>query len=399
MSKLRLHKTAAGSSPSAGAIDIFYDSVDSELKYSTEDGLEIPLTPLGWGDWNLLMNGGFEYAQLQVPSVLTTYSSLTGRAMCADNWKLTNENASVQYQQIDTDNAPEAGINSRFYGKFKKITNAGKICLSQVISASDSAALRGESLRMQFAARFSVASALTLRCGVFQLTSAGTLDVIPATFISAFGANGTDPTFGANLSAVTPASIFNGSIVNGAASFVLTNAWQDFAFECDMPSTFKNILIIFWTNSQMAVNDELNLTQAQATKNESIKDWNPSPAAYEQARIGSVLNKTFPLLTAPAQNAGLAGAIKWMAGKIGVVAIGSVGHYRFPYIMRAVPTITGYSPSSADAQVFDVTAASVCSATAYSNTSESAIDIGCTGAIGTIVGDVLAHHIVADASI
>lgn len=399
MSKLRLHKTAIGSAPSAGAIDIFFDSADDELKYIDENGNEIPLTPLGWGDWNLLMNGGFEFAQMQVPSTLTTYSSLTGRVMCADNWKLTNENASVQYQQIDTDNAPEAGINARYYGKLKKITGAGKVCLSQVISASDSAGMRNEALRLQFSAKFSVGSALTLRAAVLQLTSAGTLDVIPATFISAFGANGTDPTFGANLTALNPASARNGTISNNAVSCVLTNAWQDFALECDMPANFKNIVIAIWSNSQMAVNDELNITQVQATKEESIKDWNPAPLAYEQARIGTVINKTFPQLIAPAQNAGVAGALKWMAGKAGAVALGAVGHYRFPYLMRAVPTITGYSPSAADAHVYDVGAAAACTATAYSNITESAVDIACTGAAGTAVGDVLAHHLVADATI
>lgn len=399
MSKLRLHKTTIGSAPSAGAIDIFFDSTDNELKYIDENGGEIPLTPLGWGDWNLLMNGGFEFAQMQVPSVLTTYSSLTGRAMCADNWKVTNENASVQYQQIDTDNAPEAGINARYYGKFKKITGAGKICVSQVISASDSAGMRGEALRFQFAAKFSVGSALTLRAAVIQLNSAGTLDTIPATFISAFGANGTDPTFGTNLAAINPASVSNGTISNSAASFVLTNAWQDFSLECDMPSNFKNIVIALWTNAQMAINDELNITQLQATKEESIKDWNPAPLAYEQARIGTVLNKTFPQLTAPAQNAGLPGALKWMSGRIGAVALGAVGHYRFPYLMRAAPVITGYSPSSADAQVYDVSAVAACTATTYSNITESAVDIACTGVAGTIVGSLLAHHLVADASL
>jgi len=399
MSKLRLHKTAIGSAPSAGAIDIFFDSADNELKYIDENANEVPLTPLGWGDWNLLMNGGFEFAQMQVPGTLTTYSSLTNRVMCADNWKLTNENASVQYQQIDTDNSPEAGINSRYYGKLKKITNAGKICLSQVVSASDSAGMRNEALRLQFAARLSVGAALTLRAAVIQLTSAGTIDTIPAAFISAFGVSGTDPTFGTNLAAINPSSIMNGVISNNAGSFVLTNAWQDFSFECDMPSNFKNIVIAFWTNSQMAINDELCLTQVQATKEESIKDWNPAPLAYEQARIGTVLNKTFPQLVAPAQNAGFAGALKWMAGKAGAVAQGATGHYRFPYLMRAVPTITGYSPGAADAHVYDIGAVAACTATVYSNASESAVDIACTGAAGTAVGNVLSHHIVADASI
>jgi len=399
MSKLRLHKTAIGSAPSAGAVDIFFDSADNELKYIDENANEIPLTPLGWGDWNLLMNGGFEFAQMQVPSTLTTYSSTTGRVMCADNWKLTNENASVQYQQIDTDAAPEAGINARYYGKLKKITAAGKVCLSQVVSASDSAGMRNEALRVQFAARLSVGAALTLRAAVIQLTSAGTIDTIPATFISAFGGAGTDPTFGTNLSAVIPASASNCSISGSAVSCVLTNAWQDFAFECDMGPNFKNILIVFWTNSQMSINDELCLTQVQATKEESIKDWNPAPLAYEQARIGTVFSKTFGQLVAPAQNAGLSGAIKWMSGKAGAVALGAIGHYRFPYVMRAVPTITGYSPSAADAQVYDVSAVAACTATVYSNATESSVDIACTGAAGTAVGDVLAHHLIADATI
>jgi hypothetical protein len=82
--------------------------------------------------------------------------------------------------------------------------------------------------------------------------------------------------------------------------------------------------------------------------------------------------KTFPLATAPASNAGQAGA--YLAGRAyGAQAIAYVFYWQFPVAMRAAPTITTYSPSAAGSAWFDEDGAA--KTAAVGNTSNNATSI------------------------
>lgn len=397
MSRLILNAVVPPSPPASGKIELYYDSEDNEVKYMNEFGEEIELTPIGLTDQNLIINGGFDFAQNQTPGTLTTYSNLTGRTMVCDNWKLTNENASAQYQRIDADGNPETGLLARFYGKLKKITSAGKICISQVIGASDMAGTRGDVARIQV--KLKASTGMTVRLGLLQLNSSGTLDTMPATFISAFNGNGTDPGFGTNLALLTPVTADTGTINGNAVDCVLTTGWQRFSALFNVPSNCKNLILIVYSNSQMAANDEINLAEAYLSQGASIKDWAPSPLTIEQIRAQAVYCKTFAFDSGPVQNFGLTGAIKYMSGRIAAVAEGAIGSWRFPTTMRTTPTLTAFNPSAANAQVRDVTSSGDCSSTSFLDTNDSGTTISCTGNVLTIVGNVLALHIVADATI
>lgn len=396
MSILRMESIPEPDAPSSGS-RVFFDSADEELKYKTAEGEVVELTPLGLTDLNLVINGGFDFAQLQTPGTLTTYSNTSGRTHTADGFKVTNENASVQYQRVDADAAPESGLLARFYGKFKKITSAGKLVVSQTLNGSDIAGVRGEASRFQVKLR--AAANATWRVGVLQLTSAGTVDTIPSTFVSAFGGAGTDPTFGTNLSLLTPLEADGGTVNGSAIDCAVTTAWQEFTFSCLIPANCKNLVLVIWSNAQMAANDEINTTEWYFAQGQSVKDWAPLPLTLEQVRVQGILSKTFAIDSGPAQNFGLVGALTWMAGKVAALAQGATGCWRFPTTMRTTPTLTAYNPSAANAQVRDVTGAVDCTAQAFANTNDSGTTISCTGNAATTVGDVLALHIVADASI
>lgn len=397
MSKLILHSINEPDAPASDALIIFRDISDGELKYKTATGDVIELTPIGNTQQNVLINGGFDFAQSQVPGTLTTYSNLTGRTMTADNWKVTNENASVQYQRVDSDGAPETNLLSRFYGKLKNITAAGKVFVSQVVAASDTAGMRGDSARFQIKLRASVG--MSVRLGLMQLNSSGTIDTIPATFISAFNGNGSDPTLGTNLALLTPETATGGTINGNAVDCVLTTSWAIFTLLAEVPMNTKNLIVGIWSNSQMAIGDELNIAEANLSQGDSIKDWAPNAASVEMVRCQWVICKTFAFDGGPAQNFGLTGTINWMAGRIAAAAEGPIGSWRFPTTMRTTPTLTAFNPSAANAQVRDVTAASDCSSTTFLNTNDSGTTISCTGNLSTVVGNALAVHILADASI
>jgi hypothetical protein len=254
---------------------------------------------------NALINGGYDIAQRQVLTTLTTYSNTSGRTFGADRWGMTNQNASVQFAAVDTNAAPETGLQARYFGRFKKITNAGKIVVSQVIEGTRSEAMRGRSVRLQCKMRFSVAASMTVRLGLLELNSSGTVDTMPATFISAFGANSTDPTFGTNLALIAPTSAVGGTVVGNAVTCVLTSSWVVYSGIFPAPSTMKNLVAVVFTDAQPAANDELNIAEMGLYNGSDIQEWDPRLPGAEIALCQRYYAKTFPGLTAPAQNAGV----------------------------------------------------------------------------------------------
>lgn len=404
MSQYLLNAVTEPNTPAAGKIALWSDSTDSNKpKAKLADGSVYGLSSNA--DANLLINGGFAFAQRQAPGTLTTYSNTTGRAYGADRWGMTNENVSIQYQRVDTSTTPETGLAARFYGKFKKITNAGKMVISQVIEGSDVMALRGGQVRLQFKGKFSVAAAMTIRAGILQLQNAGTIDTMPATFVSAFGAVGTDPTWGTNLAAINPDSTVtpeNSTISGGGITSILGSNWTRYSAVFSIPSNCKNLVIVIWTNGQPAANDELNISEVGLYQGEEIVAWTRRPQQAELALCQRFYCKTFNVDTAPAQNTGAATGEYRTPSPVGAsTAIGDAMEWEFPVQMRAAPaTLTAFSPASASAQMRNQTLNTDCTATAVSANGEKRCKIIATTPASTVAGtNILGLHITADAEL
>lgn len=107
--------------------------------------------------------------------------------------------------------------------------------------------------------------------------------------------------------------------------------------------------------------------------------------------------KTFSLGTAPAQNAGITGAITVK----NPIALGDPSEWwQFPARMRANPAITTYNPSAANANWRDITAAAdaTVSVDPSSTIGQTGVLIATSGTV-TALGDILAIHALADASL
>jgi hypothetical protein len=353
---------------------------------------------------NLVRNSGFWFAQRQTPGTLTTYSNTSGRSICADGWGITNENASAQFRRVDT-LTPETGLADRFYGEFTKITSTGKLVVTQVIENADIALVRGRTVRVSCKMKQVVGSAPIIRLGLLQLTAAGTVDSIPATFVSAFGANGTDPTLGTNVSRITPKSgvtAETGTVNGNAVDCTLSSSWQKFSAVFDVPTDAKNLIICLWGNAQFAATNGFAVADVMLTDGYEIRDFEPLPYAVEMRRVQRFYQKTFSIDTAPAQNLGTAtGQITGILGKAGAIALAAILSWRYPVRMRAAATtLTLYSPGSASAQVRQIsgTAADL-TASATANSTESGVDVTATGAATGAVGDQVGVHISADAEL
>lgn len=396
MSQLMLNEGVAPSTPATGKGSWYVDT-SGIPHFLNDDGIDMTLSPNRKFNW--VRNSGMWFAQRQAPGTLTTYSSLTGRLISADGWGITNENASAQYQRTDTISAPETGLQGRYYGTFAKITGSGKLAVSQVIEGVDSTVLRGSTVRVQLWIKAS--TAMTIRVGLVELAAAGTTDTIPATFISAFNANGTDPTLGTNLARLTPKTGVipeNGTVVGSGIDVSATVAWQRVGVCFDAPSDLKNLIVMVWTNEQIAANS-FSISQVSLTDGYAIQDWAPLNVGAELARVQRFYAKSFNVDTLPAQNVGLVGSQRGHVNVAGATA-GQVLGVRWPVALRAAPTtIVFFNPSAANAFVRNTTGGTDATATASANTGENAMDVTFTGIAAWAVGGALAVHYTADAEL
>lgn len=410
MGFLNMLKELTPSIPAAGFQDIFYDSADqARAKQIHDDGHIDILSPNA--RYNYLLNGGFDFIQRWSPALSTNNGAgvyaqtTTGRKQSFDQWGVTTQTASNQEGRIDTATAPATGITSRFYAQFKQITGAGKLIISQVIETKDVMPMRGRSVRLQGKLRFGTnASATNYRVGILQLTSAGAVDTIPAGFISAFGGVGTDPTWGANLSLLTP-TLPEGSgtvptVVNSALTVVPTNAFQRYSGVFSIPTNCLNLIVVVWTDSQLSINDDIHMAEFQLLVGQEVNDFFPLSYVDELIRVKRHCRKTFPIDTAPVQNGGLLGATRGMVAIAGAVATSSTMSIPFDVEMRVAPTtVTFYNPSAGNAFVRNIPAATDATVTATANLSSTSIDINATGLAGWTVGQELKVHALIDSAL
>lgn len=330
---------------------------------------------------NQLINGGFDFAQRQDPATLTTYSANT---YSADRWKVYAENASYQYQRQD--GLAETGLTSQYFGAFKKITNAGKMLIYQIIEGRNSAALRGKAVTFQ--CQMKVSSAKTIRMGVFELATAGTIDTVPSPLVTAAGANSTDPTMGTNV-----------AIITGAENKSVTTAMQTFSVTVTVPATSKNLIVAVWTDSQFAANDILYIAEAGLYAGSFTQGWTPRAVAQEILLCQRHYWKTFGLDTGPAQNVGDNTGEHHFPAPVAGASAERGPRIHFPVRMFGTPTITTFNPAAANAQVRDNTASADCSSTATGNISTGGVNVSCTGNASTAVGNALRVHITAEAEL
>jgi hypothetical protein len=399
-------KGADPATPSTSDVTTFPDITTGMMKSITDAGVKSILSPNARNNW--LRNSGFWFAQSQAPGTATNSGSTTGRGITgatgsgADGWGITNENANTTFRRVDTQNAPESGLQSRFYGEFLKVTATGKIVVSQCLEGSDLNAIRGRTVRWQVRMRSTVG--MTVRLGVVQLNSTGTIDTLPATYISAFGGASTDPTLGTALAYIAPKSGVTGDncTANGNAfDCTLTTAWQRFGGCFDVPTNAKNLLVSVWSNAQIAAADGFRLAEAILVDGYEIQDFSPFGLEVEFDRTRRFIQRSFwPESITPAQNAGVGtGEGRGVAGKAGAVANAGFIPVVFGTPMRTIPAVTVYNPAAANALARNITGAADMGATSINNIRENGFYTNSTGVAATAVGDLIAIHWLANAEV
>lgn len=394
---IRFNEGAASGTPAAGKSDLFHDSADGHLKRVRDTGSTDTVSEDGRRLRSVITNPEFAYAQRQVNTTATTYSSTSTRTWSADRWSHVNENASMQFQTVDTVAAPEAGLQARFYGRFVKTTSQGKLEIFQFIEAREAAPLKSRVVRVSIKAK-NIVGSHTLRLGLLDVNAGATADATGSGIISAHGAAGVDPTFsGTNTQYLTPLTCEStGTISGNGVSCVLSSSWQRFSATFLVPSTCQNLSLFVWTDDRPAANDVFALSEMMLTPGEEIIEYFPPDPVEDFDRCLRYYQKTFALNVAPAQSAGVGSEFIFQAGKATAVTQ-YAPTYRFQRPMRIAPTATTFNPSAGNAQVRDVTAGADTTATTVQQTTDRALTLNFTGAAGTAVGNQMAVNLTLDA--
>lgn len=186
-------------------------------------------------------------------------------------------------------------------------------------------------------------AALTnIKIGIIKWS--GTADAMAASPISAWGASGTNPTLAAGW-----------TYANVPASLTVTTAWADYTIQnVAMGTSINNVGILIWqdgtvstqTSDIMRVGGYVSMTAAATSLSVSTKNYTDELLACQR-----YYNKTFPLGTAAAQNAGRSGDLEISSQASQVASI----DWLFPTRMRVSPTMTYFSPGNASASWWDWT--------------------------------------------
>lgn len=358
--------------------------------------------PYATNGLNMIINGNFARAQRQAVGTLTTYSDTAARVYGPDRWAITNQNTSVQFVRGTQTVTPEAGLASQFYGKFTKITTTGKLVVSQAMPNNICGALRGRTVRLSL--KLKGTAAMTVRVALMQLAAAGTSDVIPGyashapsgTFISAFGADTTDPTFGTNLAKIAPVATDNATSANTGLSCAVTTAWQRFGGTFTLPTDYLNLVLVIFSDSQLTATNGFNVSEVQLSDDTLIRQWVDPSLANLNADIFSFYQKSFPLGVAPAQSAGRAGCIVGAVSVAGAVAGQVIGTRLIAPSGSATPLVTLFNPSAANAFVRNIVAGTDSTAAAVANQSDNAMEITFTGIAAWTVGQTVGVHFTLD---
>ena len=123
---------------------------------------------------------------------------------------------------------------------------------------------------------------------VVELQNNGSMDSLPASLVTAWGANGTDPTLGANL-----------AIITAAQSKSVTTTWQNFSVSVTVPSNSKNLVCALWSDSQFAATDWLAVTEAGLYDGSTVRPWLPRPVAQELALCQRFFEKSYDIDIVP----------------------------------------------------------------------------------------------------
>ncbi len=330
-----------------------YSAPDTTLLVSMDDGV-VPtsptvvyvghaalhgaaFTPLAYAAENGLVNGCFQVWQRGTASTTCTASA---RTFLADRWYVNPSGADVTQERSTT--VPTGS----YAGYSLKLTGAASV--TTVLIGQRIEALEIPRLKRR----------LTFSAYVYNVTGAA---FVPVLLIGTPGAAD-------DFTTVTNRATTGSGGVPALGSCADT-AWTRVSVSIDV-SGFTNIangmqVELQVPSGSLVSGDVVHVTEMRLEPGPLRTPCIPLPFGEELRRCQRYYTKTFAYGTAPAQNAGTAGAFGALSA-----GTGPFGTWFFPVRMRTTPTVTTYAPSAASANWSDGTGCTT------SNASDASIVLG-----------------------
>ena len=140
------------------------------------------------------------------------------------------------------------------------------------------------------------------------------------------------------------------------------------------------------------------ITGVQLEVGSTATPFERRPFGTELALCKRYYDKTFAIGTAPAQNAGRAGALETYAVRA-AADTGLSSYFRFSVPMRATPTVITYNPSAASNQARNLDTNSNCTSTQTDNMNEIGGKFNYALPVSTVSTNLISVHFSADAEL
>lgn len=267
------------------------NAIISGLKYPNADGsADQVLKTDGGGNlrWstrpsigsNLLINGGFDFFQRQVPATLTSRLDDT---YGADRWVILTQTAQVRTARVT------GASYSTNAGQIKQHQAAAqRMGVLQIVEAGSSVQMRDTNLK--FTARIKCSSNQTIRAAILEWE--GTADSAISDVVNDWTSGTyTKNNFYINDANFTPLGI--GLVLPDAS------VWTDITVTATGTTSANNLIVFIWTEGTAAQNVTLDITEAQLCAADEIGAWRPRSSEQELALCQRYYEKSYAVDTVP----------------------------------------------------------------------------------------------------
>jgi hypothetical protein len=219
--------------------------------------------------YNVVINGAFEFFQRNNNSTSTNYST-SDDTYCFDRWIGLTQTAAVNCKRWNA----VTGTSARpgpFYGlMIQPSTTAQRMGLLQIIEGCNTYHLRGQSVTLQ-AKVLSSPNATNIRYAILEWT--GVADTVVSDVVRDW-----------TSASYTPNNFFlsSGIIVSGTGVVTVpASGTQEITLTTTVSAACSNLMIFFWTESPVAQNASVGLTNVDCHAGSYTRVFSPRPIAEE----------------------------------------------------------------------------------------------------------------------
>tara|TARA_Y100000296_G_C5162488_1_gene252659 strand:- start:223 stop:1404 length:1182 start_codon:yes stop_codon:yes gene_type:complete len=268
--------SGSGTVTGTGALTSIAPGADGQVLTSTGAGsppaFESVSAPLS--NRNRLINGDFQISQLYGTDTITSLDDDTGanndNSYILDRWKLVSEGNDI----VDINQSNTAPTNQLYSMRLDVETVNKKFGIAQTIEQQNCIDLIGNAVTFSFKAKVSATTKLdNVKAGIIAWSS--TADAVTDDIVSAWGAEGTNPTLASNL-----------TFENTPANLSVTTSWATYSVSANIDtSSTTNIIVFIWSDvSDTTAGDFLYITDCQLEVGSSATTFERRDYASELAR-------------------------------------------------------------------------------------------------------------------